>query len=457
MATHASSPATRHRWIDRFIDIADWPASRKTLLMTVVLLPVQIVGSVGAAAAFHLYPLWGLEAPLIDTALNDGFLVLWLAGTVIALLAAWLPARAGRDAPWTVYLFVIPFTTGLCGLTYLFGTMSSPFIAVYPVAMFLLALYFEGRVGLFAFGFVTALYLLIGTLEIGGVIPHAPILRIDTLAEQNQPAWFAIHLFIVSLALAFCTLLGLAIVFARRVQQARLQRAHAELQRAERLLARGNRLIRRYVPAQVADKLLSDRFEDMERTRRVKLALFFSDVEGFTALADRLEPEELTRLLNEYLTEMTAIAAAHHGIIDQLVGDGIMIFFGAPDATDDRDHALRAIHMAQAMQARMTTLQQRWRDQGIEQPFRIRIGINSGYASVGNFGSPGRMVYSAIGHQVNLTARIQAACPAGGILISHATWALVKDRVDCTPQGEISVKGVQHPLRVYAVAAANDG
>jgi class 3 adenylate cyclase len=451
MAGHQRGSAPPGRWIDRFIDIADWPTSRKTLLMTGVLLPVQLIGSAGAAAAFHLYPLWGLDAPLIDTRLNDAFLVLWLSGTVIAGLCAWIPARRGDDAPWTAYLFILPFTLGLCGLTYLFGTMSTPFIAVYPVAMFLLALYFEGRVGLRSFLFVTGVYLTLGALETQGLIPHAPILRIDTVAAQNQPAWFLIHLFIVTLALAFCTALGMAIVFARRVQQARLQRAHTELQRAERLLARGNRLIRRYVPAQVADRLLSGQFEDMERTRRVKLALFFSDIEGFTAMADRLDPEELTTLLNEYLTEMTAIATAHHGIIDQLVGDGIMIFFGAPDASSDRDHALRAVHMALAMQHRMQALRQQWFDRGIEQPIRVRIGINVGYASVGNFGSPGRMVYSAIGHQVNLTARIQGACAPDGILISHAAWALVRDAVDCEPRGEITVKGVHHPVRVHAV------
>lgn len=452
MASQARAQTPTLRWIDRFIDIADWPTSRKTLLMIAVLLPVQIIGSVGAAGAFHLYALWGLDAPLIDTRLNDRFLALWLGATVVAGLAAWRPARRGIDAPWTAYVFSLPFTLGLCALTYLFGTMSTPFIAVYPVAMFLLALYFEGRVGLRLFLFVTAVYLTLGALETQGLIPHAPILRIDTIAAQNQPAWFLIHLFIVTLALAFCTALGMAIVFARRVQQARLQRAHSELQRAERQLARGNRLIRRYVPAQLAERLLSDRYEDMERTRRRKLALFFSDIEGFTATADRLDPEELATLLNEYLTEMTAIATAHHGIIDQLVGDGIMIFFGAPDATDDQDHALRAVRMARQMQQRLRVLRQRWFDRGVEQPFRVRIGIHVGYASVGNFGSPGRMVYSAIGHHVNLAARLQAACTPGGILISHAAWALVRDVIPCEARGEIRVKGVQHPLRVYAVA-----
>ena len=106
----------------------------------------------------------------------------------------------------------------------------------------------------------------------------------------------------------------------------------------------------------------------------------------------------------------------------------------------------------------MQTLRQKWLRDGFEQPFEIRIGINTGQASIGNFGSKGRMDYTAIGRQVNLAARLQAYCRPGNILISHSTWVLVQEHVSCTPQGEIQVKGFQnshgplaHPRRMKMV------
>ena len=107
--------------------------------------------------------------------------------------------------------------------------------------------------------------------------------------------------------------------------------------------------------------------------------------------------------------------------------------------TNDRDHAVRGVQMAVEMQDRMQTLRQKWLRDGFEQPFEIRIRINTGQASIGNFGSKGRMDYTAIGRQVNLAARLQAYCRPGKILISHSTWVLVQEHVSCTPQGEIQV------------------
>jgi adenylate cyclase len=176
-------------------------------------------------------------------------------------------------------------------------------------------------------------------------------------------------------------------------------------------------------------------------------------VVGFTEAADQMEPEDLSALLNEYLSEMAGIADAFGATVNQFVGDGIMIFFGAPEATTDRDHALRAVHMALAMQRRMGELCEKWFKEGIQTPFRARIGINTGVASVGDFGSEGRTTYSAIGNQTNLTARIQAHCEPGKALISHTTWALVKDEIPCDERGEIEVKGLHYPVRIYEVVA----
>ncbi len=103
------------------------------------------------------------------------------------------------------------------------------------------------------------------------------------------------------------------------------------------------------------------------------------------------------------------------------------------------------------MQQRMEELGGKWFQEGIQTPFRIRIGINTGVASVGDFGSEGRTTYSAIGKQTNLAARIQDHCQPGKVLISHTTWALVKDEIPCEERGEIEVKGLHYPVRVYEV------
>jgi class 3 adenylate cyclase len=217
-------------------------------------------------------------------------------------------------------------------------------------------------------------------------------------------------------------------------------------------LRRATALIQRYVPAQLAEKILSGEHVGGAQPERRKLTLFFSDVVGFTNSADQMEPEDLASLLNEYLGEMSKIADEFGATLNQFVGDGIMIFFGAPDATSDQDHAMRAVRMSLAMQQRMTELGRKWFDDGIQTPFRIRIGINTGVASIGDFGSEGRTTYSAIGNQTNLTARIQDHCEPGKVLISHTTWALVKDEIACLDRGEIEVKGIHYPVRVYEVA-----
>lgn len=215
-------------------------------------------------------------------------------------------------------------------------------------------------------------------------------------------------------------------------------------------LDRANRLISRYVPAQVASRILAGD-DTVERLDRRKITVFFSDVVDFSELADRVEAEEFARLLNEYLSEMTAIADAHGGTVDKFIGDAIVVLFGAPARGSDREQALAAVRMALAMQERMAALRVRWLREGIEDPFQIRIGVNTGVASVGNFGSQGRMDYTAIGRQVNLAARLQSACEPGKVLVSHSTWALVESEIPCEPRGAIQLKGLHHPVRIYEV------
>ena len=215
-------------------------------------------------------------------------------------------------------------------------------------------------------------------------------------------------------------------------------------------LSTANEIISHYVAEQLAEKIREGQHDEASIPTRRRLTLVFSDISEFSVTADELEPEDLSRLLNEYLAAMTAIAEKYGATIDKFVGDAVICFFGAPNATNDRDQALRAVRMAMEMNRRVAELDPSWRKLGARRTLRIRIGVNTGLANVGSFGSPRRKDYTAIGRQVNLTARLEASCEPGNVLMSQSTYELVNDEIPCMPVGEIQVKGIHHPVRVYS-------
>jgi class 3 adenylate cyclase len=182
---------------------------------------------------------------------------------------------------------------------------------------------------------------------------------------------------------------------------------------------------------------------------RKKLTVFFSDIIGFTAMSENLAPEDLSRLLNQYLDSMADIALQWGGTIDKYIGDAVMIFFGDPEFTDDRDHALRCVRMAREMLDRLALLRDEWKRAGIPYELHIRIGINTGFCTVGNFGSQARMDYTVLGDAVNLASRLQTAADEDSIYMSETTMLLVRDVFRCDHAGDLSLKGIEGPVRAY--------
>jgi adenylate cyclase len=207
----------------------------------------------------------------------------------------------------------------------------------------------------------------------------------------------------------------------------------------------------KYLSPQVYESIFSGDQEVKLESQRKKLTVFFSDIANFTEVTDKMESEDLTQLLNQYLTEMSKVALEFGATIDKYVGDSIMIFFGDPETRGVREDALVCVRMAVAMQARMRELAGVWRKSGIETPLRCRIGIHTGYCTVGNFGSEDRMDYTIIGSTVNLASRLEREAPVGSILISYETYAHVRDQVDCKERGGIRVKGIAYPTATYEV------
>jgi adenylate cyclase len=260
--------------------------------------------------------------------------------------------------------------------------------------------------------------------------------------------------------LAFKSLLGYFILAALagttflllQARQSRLiDRMNRELTESNGFLASISVQIAKYISPQVYKSIFSGERDVSVATERKKLTIFFSDIKDFTATTERLQPEELTALLNEYLTEMTALALKHGGTVDKYIGDAMLVFFGDPETRGVREDAQACVRMAIAMQKRLGQLNVRWRRAGIERPFQARIGINTGYCNVGNFGSDERMDYTIIGAEANLAARLQAAAAPGGITLSYETYALVSDIVRASPQDPIRMKGIGRDVIPYAI------
>ena len=251
-----------------------------------------------------------------------------------------------------------------------------------------------------------------------------------------------------------------------QLEQQRLQdldKAHAELadlntnlenkvaDRTKELVDLSEKLAKYFSP-QVYDSIFSGELDVKIQTQRKPLTVFFSDLQGFTELTERLEPEILTELLTQYLTEMSKIAIRWGGTIDKFIGDAILVFFGDPESRGNKEDAMACVSMALEMLEKLELLREAWRERGLARSLNARMGIHSGVCTVGNFGSEDRLDYTVIGNGVNLAARLETNSESNKILISEDTYLLVKEEIKCIKKQEISVKGVSYPIQTYEVS-----
>jgi class 3 adenylate cyclase len=234
------------------------------------------------------------------------------------------------------------------------------------------------------------------------------------------------------------------------VVKARVRSAVALKQKTAQLADLTGKLSK-YLSHQVYESIFEGTTDAAIASKRKKVTIFFSDIVGFTATTERLEAEDMSRLLNNYLEEMSKIAVAHGGTIDKFMGDAIMVFFGDPVSKGEKHDALACVAMAMKMRDSLKDLQKNWFESGIETPFQVRAGINTGYCTVGNFGSTQRMEYTIIGGQVNIASRLETSAEPDQILISHETWSLIKDDIYCIKKKPLILKGIPHPVQTYQV------
>jgi adenylate cyclase len=269
---------------------------------------------------------------------------------------------------------------------------------------------------------------------------------VDERIADNIFAFRSLLIYFLAAAIA-----GAAFVMLQHHQGAVIRRINAELARANALLSAVADKIGKYISPQLYRSIFSGDRDVTVSTERKKLTIFFSDIVGFTAATERLQPEELTSLLNEYLTEMAEIATRHGGTVNKFIGDAILVFFGDPESRGVGEDARACLQMAFEMQRRLAALNGKWRNRGIEEPFLVRIGINTGYCNVGNFGSSDRLDYTIIGAEANLAARLQSIAEPGRIVVSYETFALVRDIARLRPLAPIAVKGIARPIVPYVV------
>ncbi|MEX2420734.1 MAG: adenylate/guanylate cyclase domain-containing protein, partial [Actinomycetota bacterium] len=208
---------------------------------------------------------------------------------------------------------------------------------------------------------------------------------------------------------------------------------------------------RSFVPEQVAAKMQAA--GSTELREELEATILFSDIRGYSTLAEHLSPGEVAEMVGGHLAAMAEVIIGHGGMVDQFVGDAVMAVFGAPEPIDD--HAERAIGCALAMQARQAEL-----NVGVEVDGRpsitIGIGINTGRVMAGTVGGAGRLEYTVVGDAVNIAARLQSEAAGGEIVASSATIAAVPD-VAAEPIGARHVKGRDEPVEVYRVLVVDPG
>ena len=207
----------------------------------------------------------------------------------------------------------------------------------------------------------------------------------------------------------------------------------------------------KYFSPQVYNSIFSGELDVTINTKRKNLTVFFSDIKSFTTITEKLEPEILTDLITNYLTEMTNIAIKYGGTVDKYIGDAIMIFFGDPQSKGTKEDAIACVTMALEMKKKLRKLKKDWERTGLSESLDVRMGIHTDVCTVGNFGSSDRLDYTVLGNGVNLASRLESMAGANEILISENTHNLVNKDIQSQFFSEITVKGKAHPVKAYQV------
>ncbi len=278
---------------------------------------------------------------------------------------------------------------------------------------------------------------------------------LDSFTEQTNKSLQTTSVMLGGLSVLGLT--GLTLVISRlrqstRELEVRVTERTADLAQANTDLEKRNSLIRQVFGRYLSDEIVANLLESPEGLKlggeRRKITILTSDLRGFTAISERLQPEEVISILNIYLEYMADVITQHQGSINEFMGDGILVLFGAP--TPREDDAAKAVACACAMQLAMGAVNEKLKNLGFPQ-LDMGIGINTGLVILGNIGSEKRTKYGIVGSQVNLTYRIESYTTGGEILISEETLKAAGSIVKVNGQRQVQPKGVKQPITIYEV------
>ncbi|PIE42068.1 MAG: adenylate cyclase [Gammaproteobacteria bacterium] len=341
--------------------------------------------------------------------------------------------RARHSVSTITSLLVID--AAICGVAFVlmdFSVVPSLFIFLIASAGIMTLGGFRGWLGCMA-------AMLIGSIL--GII----LLGVPTF-DLKIPSLF----FIISVSVASAGYITILSYYSFK-QAKSLLSAQKELEKKQAESTALSRKLAKYLPPQVWGSIFSGQTDAKLQTQRKKLTIFFSDIKGFSEISEELQPEALTELLNNYFTEMSRIALKYGGTIDKFVGDAILIFFGDPTSRGHKQDAVACVSMAIEMRKRMKVLRHSWQQYGINKPLQIRMGINTGYCTVGNFGAETRMDYTIIGKEVNLASRLETVAKPEEILVAETTYNLIRDIIMCRDRDQINVKGFSKPVPIFEI------
>ena len=202
----------------------------------------------------------------------------------------------------------------------------------------------------------------------------------------------------------------------------------------------------KYISSEVMEQIIKDPSKLSLHGKRLKATMLFTDIRGFTSMSEKLEPEQVVSIINDYLTIQTDKVIKHNGFLDKFVGDCVMAVYGIPVPKDD--DAYRAVKTAIDIRESVKKLNS-IRERMKQLTVGIGIGLNTGEVVCGNMGSPQKMDYTVIGDNVNLASRLEANAPANTIYVSESTYEETKDKFNYKELEPIFVKGKKEPIKIY--------
>jgi len=234
-------------------------------------------------------------------------------------------------------------------------------------------------------------------------------------------------------------------LFSIRDSEAALKKTNEEVIQRNELI---HKIFGRYLSSEIVEMLLETKSGLALGGERREITILTSDIRGFTAHSNQLPPEQVVEIINFYLTAMTEVITEYQGTIDEFMGDGILVLFGAPIAREDDPE--RAVACAVAMQLAMNQVNEQMIAWGFE-PLYMGIAVNTGEVVVGNLGSEKRTKYGVIGNEVNLTYRIESYTTGGQIFISEPTLIKVDEIIKIRSEKQVLPKGIKNTINIYEV------